>query len=196
LLSALNSGAPSPAPQGQFTLVPNSETRNPFQRVNFTSQALALSSAVPPTLVLGSIPVGVYYGSTNTTPLELENFSVTLGGQTVFSEEAQLGSAFGRFTALTGGRFIQRVSTAALTVISPNPAQNLVSVKFALPIETAVVLSLVDARGNLLKTLAEGWFVSGEHNIEFDASAIPSGSYMVLLHTERDRLSRPIQFIR
>jgi hypothetical protein len=196
LLSALNSGAPSPASQGQFTLVSNSETRNPFQRVNFTSQSLALSSAVPPTLVLGSIPVGVYYGSTNTTPLELENFSVTLGGQTVFSEEAQAGSAFGRFTALTGGRFIQRVGAAALTVISPNPAQNMVSVKFALPVETAVVLSLVDARGNLLKTLAEGWFVSGEHNVEFDASAIPSGSYIILLHTERDRLSRPIQFIR
>lgn len=197
LLSALNPGAPSPSAQGQFTLVRNGEQRNPLQRVNFTPQALALSAAVPPTLVLGSIPVGVYYGSMNTTPLEFEQMSVTMvSGQTVFVEESQSGSAFGSFTALTGGRLIRSISAAALTVISPNPAQNMVSVKFALPVQTAVVISLVDARGNLLKTITEGWFEGGEHNVEFDASTIPSGAYRILLHTERDKLSRPVQFIR
>ncbi len=198
LLTALNSGAPSPSALGQFTLVRNGEPRNPLQRVNFTPQVLALSAAVPPTLVLGSVPVGVYYGSTNTTPLEFEQMSVTMSsGQTVFVEEAQPGSAFGNFTALTGGRLVQRRSSAAaLTVISPNPAQNIVSVKFALPVETAVVISLVDARGNLLKTIAEGWFEGGDHSVEFDASGIPSGAYRILLHTERDKLSRPVQFIR
>lgn len=199
LLSTLNKNATQPTAQGQFTLVRNSDNRNPFQRIAFPAQSLTLPASVPPVVAVASIPSGVYLGKDSVSVLEFEEMSVTLIGSTqrVFVEESQVGSAFGRFTAQTGGRLIQRAnSTPALTVISPNPAQNLVAVKLTLPTETAIVLSLVDARGILLKTLAEGWFQSGEHSVEFDASAIPSGSYMILLHTERESLSRPVQFIR
>jgi hypothetical protein len=150
------------------------------------------------TTIAATIPCGVYVGTDSASALEFEEMTARIVGsqQRVFVEEAQAGSAFGRFIAQTNGRIIQRVVSAALTVISPNPAQNLVSVKFALPKETAVVLSMVDARGQLIKTLAEGWFASGEHQVEFDASAVPNGAYMILLHTEQQMISRSVQLIR
>ncbi|MFY7997552.1 MAG: IPT/TIG domain-containing protein [Candidatus Kapaibacteriota bacterium] len=199
LLSVLHESATKPASQGQFTLVRNSEPRNPFQRVTFPMQMLSGGTPSPmTTTIAATIPCGVYVGTDSASALEFEEMTARIVGsqQRVFVEEAQAGSAFGRFIAQTNGRIIQRVVSAALTVISPNPAQNLVSVKFALPKETAVVLSMVDARGQLIKTLAEGWFASGEHQVEFDASAVPNGAYMILLHTEQQKISRSVQLIR
>ncbi|MCU0427919.1 MAG: IPT/TIG domain-containing protein [Candidatus Kapabacteria bacterium] len=195
LLAALNRNASQPQPQGQFSLARNSEPRNPMQRVNLPLQGL--SASFTPPFTIASIPCGVYYSRDSASALELEELVFTHPDtrQRIFVEESQNG-AFGRFTALTGGRLIQRSASAAVTVISPNPAQNMVSVKFSVPKETAVMLSLTDARGVLVQTLAEGWYLSGEHSIEFDASTIPSGSYMIMLHTEQERISRTLQLVR
>lgn len=195
LLSALNRSASQPTAQGQWTLVRNSDPRNAVQRIQFPQQSLSSSFSTP--FLMAAIPAGVYYSRDSVAALELEQLSFTHPsiGQRIFVEEPQ-GGSFGSFTAQTGGRIIQRANSAAVTVISPNPAQNMVSVKFSVPKETAVMLSLTDARGVLIQTLAEGWYIRGDHSIDFDASAIPSGSYMIMLHTEQDRISRPLQLVR
>ena len=204
LLPTLHAGASAPAGFGAGFLTRNTEPRNPLQRIEFPPQTLPSpsSSAGASLYALASVPCGVYFGQDSVSALELEELTVTLGGfnggaeRKVFVEENSVGDAFGTFTARTNGRLIKRSATAAIALVSPNPAQSRVEVKFSLPHLTAVVLNLVDLRGVLVQSIAEGWFDKGEHTVDFDASAVPSGSYIILLHTETDRVSRPLQVRR
>jgi hypothetical protein len=204
LLPTLHTASETPTRFGEGVLARNSEPRNALQRINFSAQALpSPSGGASPLYALASVPCGVYYGQDSVSVLELEELVVTIGGlngeargRKVFVEETNPNDAFGTFTARTNGRLVKRNATATLAVISPNPAQNRVEVRFSLPYLTAIALNLIDVRGNLIKPIAGGWFDKGDHTVDFDASNIPSGSYLIILHTENDRISRPIQFVR
>lgn len=79
----------------------------------------------------------------------------------------------------------EEISIDGLTVsgISPNPISNFASVKFSIEKESRVSVELLDMRGVRVLSIAEGEMGAGEHIVGFDASNIPSGSYLVVFRS-------------
>ena len=199
LLPQLNAGSPAPAAQGTMRLVGNTESRNSTLRAELPPQTPHQSWTGTNSLLLFSLPLGVYYGETNISPLEIEELFVSdasgsPGASTrrVFVEEPQSSI----FTAKTFGRRVRASNSSSLDVISPSPTTVSANVRYTIAAETAILLTLVDVGGKRVKTIAEGWRGVGVYEHTFDVSEIPSGSYYVMLHTERERATAALKIVR
>jgi hypothetical protein len=65
----------------------------------------------------------------------------------------------------------------------PNPFNPSTTLSFSLPHASAVKLLVFDVMGRRLRTLADGRYDGGEHEILFDGSHLPSGTYYARLET-------------
>lgn len=74
----------------------------------------------------------------------------------------------------------------------PNPTQGKANFTYTTPKETEVRITLVDLTGKLVRTLITGRVSQGEHTLNFDASNIPSGTYMYMLESGSTKLVRQI----
>src|SRR5690606_20863138 len=63
----------------------------------------------------------------------------------------------------------------------PNPFNPRTTIRFALPAATPVTLTVYDALGRQLDVLVHGTLLAGQHEVAFDASALPSGVYLYRL---------------
>ncbi len=70
---------------------------------------------------------------------------------------------------------------------SPNPFSNSQQVSFTIPddVDAANITNVVvlDMMGRTVATLAKGQLSLGQHTCAFDGSALPSGQYMIAVHT-------------
>ncbi len=73
-------------------------------------------------------------------------------------------------------------SAFSLGRATPNPMIDTATINFALPYACDVDLTLYDIKGRKVKTLAEGRFNSGDHEVE--VSGLSSGLYIYKLETE------------
>ncbi|MFH1735505.1 MAG: T9SS type A sorting domain-containing protein, partial [bacterium] len=64
----------------------------------------------------------------------------------------------------------------------PNPFNAAINANLTLPTVSNVELSLYDVSGRLIATLADRWFTSGTHRLQFDAGNLAAGVYF--LHAE------------
>ncbi len=60
----------------------------------------------------------------------------------------------------------------------PNPFNPSTVLNFSLPVESEVTLSVYNSIGELVKVVANGMFQAGRHNLNFNASDLPSGIYL------------------
>ena len=60
----------------------------------------------------------------------------------------------------------------------PNPFNPATTITFSLPRETAVTLDVFDPRGRRVATLIDGHLPAGEHEATWDATDLPSGTYL------------------
>lgn len=60
----------------------------------------------------------------------------------------------------------------------PNPFNPSTTVRFALPKQTLLKINLYNVLGEQVATVAEGMFESGYHKVTFNASNLPSGTYI------------------
>lgn len=67
---------------------------------------------------------------------------------------------------------------------SPNPFNPTTEIKFALPKNSNVELSIYNMLGEKVKTLANGMMNAGEHKVSFNASNLSSGVYFYKLTTD------------
>ncbi|TAE29353.1 MAG: hypothetical protein EAZ92_06575 [Candidatus Kapaibacterium sp.] len=196
LLPILNPNASSvPQTQGFTRIVRNSDARNASLRAEIIPQVLPAEWNGASAPVLISLPLGVYLGETPTSALELEEVRFTdtqNSTRQIFVEEPKNGV----FTARTGGRRLTTRTSSSLDVVSPSPTGSAVNVRYTIPTETAIVLTLVDAYGRRAKTIVEGWRGAGVYEHTFDATELASGQYFVMLHTERDHASKILNLVR
>ncbi|MFT4667716.1 MAG: exonuclease III [Ulvibacter sp.] len=61
----------------------------------------------------------------------------------------------------------------------PNPTHGLTEVSFKIPYQSFVTIQLLDQSGKEVTVLHQGTFNSGEHKFQFNASAFPSGLYLI-----------------
>jgi hypothetical protein len=76
-----------------------------------------------------------------------------------------------------GTRFLELAS-------SPNPFQESTSFRFSLPSEAVVELGVYDVEGRRVARLADGVRAAGTHEVRWDASGLPSGTYFARFSTE------------
>ncbi len=63
----------------------------------------------------------------------------------------------------------------------PNPFNSSTKISYYLPVDSQAKLSVTDLAGREVLTLEECWLKAGEHESAIDASALPSGVYVVRL---------------
>lgn len=78
----------------------------------------------------------------------------------------------------------------------PNPFNPSTTISYALPEATEVTLSVYSALGELVKVLDSGIKSAGNHKLEFDASDLPSGVYLLNLNSSSANSSKKISLLK
>ncbi len=78
----------------------------------------------------------------------------------------------------------------------PNPARGSATLAFTLSDGGDVDLGLYDVLGRRVATLAQGAFGPGRHAAAWDASSVPPGLYLAVLHTPGGVATQPVTAIR
>jgi len=74
----------------------------------------------------------------------------------------------------------------------PNPFSGVTIFNFTTPTEAQIVLSISDLTGHQIKTITSGNVSSGDHTVQFDASELSSGTYIITLESSSVKLARQI----
>ncbi|MFH0806434.1 MAG: T9SS type A sorting domain-containing protein [Candidatus Brennerbacteria bacterium] len=78
----------------------------------------------------------------------------------------------------------------------PNPFNPTTAITFALPTAGSVSLIAYNMLGEAVATVAEGERAAGTHSIHFDASALPSGTYIYRLRANGATLTRKMVLMK
>jgi hypothetical protein len=70
--------------------------------------------------------------------------------------------------------------------VYPNPATDQVNLDFSIPQRSFVKIDLYGGNGQLIKTISNSVFESGNQNLEFNVNEFPRGVYWIKLTTEKD----------
>jgi hypothetical protein len=87
-------------------------------------------------------------------------------------------------------------STFALTEAYPNPFNPSTNIRFSLREASLVTLGVYDMTGRLIRTLANGSFDAGSHNVTFRADNLPSGTYLYRLQTAAGSVTGSIVLLK
>ena len=90
----------------------------------------------------------------------------------------------------------EKVSAAALSPAAPNPVVSTASIAFTLEQTTDVRLAVYDVLGREVAVLAEGTYATGTHTATFEASSLPSGTYLYRLVAGGDVQARTMTLVR
>ena len=86
--------------------------------------------------------------------------------------------------------------TFRLDSVYPNPLSSHATISFTLPAAQDVRLAVYDVLGREVAMLADGVRAAGEQAVAFDASALPSGVYLVRLEAGTVRLVERVTVVR
>ena len=78
----------------------------------------------------------------------------------------------------------------------PNPFNPVTNISFVLNRSGEIKLQIFDIKGSLIQTLIDGNKNAGEYTISFDASSLPSGTYLYKLITPFGEQSRKMTLIK
>jgi hypothetical protein len=76
--------------------------------------------------------------------------------------------------------------------VAPNPFYGRTDVTFSLPDREHVNLVLIDVLGRVVETVNDSWQDSGDHQITFDGSALPAGTYYLRMETPNARVTKKL----
>jgi hypothetical protein len=81
---------------------------------------------------------------------------------------------------------------SAISLIAyPNPFNSLCAIRFSLPTAGFVNLELFDASGRRMMDLVPSqWLPGGEHSVNWDASGLPTGTYLLRVRAEDGEMAR------
>ena len=78
----------------------------------------------------------------------------------------------------------------------PNPFNPSTVIRFGLPFQSRVKLVVYDLLGRPVQTLLDGELSAGSHEVNFDASPLPSGTYLYTLETPSRVYTQQMQLIK
>jgi len=78
----------------------------------------------------------------------------------------------------------------------PNPFNATTRLNYSLPEAGDVTLSMFDANGRLVETLAAGYREAGSHSFTLSADGLPSGVYLVKLNNKQGMLTQQLVLLK
>ena len=78
----------------------------------------------------------------------------------------------------------------------PNPFSSKTTISFSLPTAQEVCLTVYDVLGREVATLIDGMQEAGEQLVEFDASELPSGVYLIRVEAGATQRTQRITLVR
>ncbi len=84
----------------------------------------------------------------------------------------------------------------ALSEVYPNPFNGILNLKLSIPIHERVSISLLDLNGRFLESISTGELNAGDHQINFDAGSLPSGSYLIQAELGNYKLIRRTSLLK
>jgi hypothetical protein len=84
----------------------------------------------------------------------------------------------------------------AITGAYPNPFNSATTISYSLPEAGDVTLSMFDANGRLVETLAAGFSEAGSHTLTLSADGLPSGLYLVKLGNKQGMLTQQLVLLK
>jgi hypothetical protein len=84
----------------------------------------------------------------------------------------------------------------ALRPSEPNPVQSAALLRFSLPADAATTLDLLDVRGRKVRTLLEGRYAAGPHELRWSRGSLPSGVYFLRLRAGGEIETRKLILVR
>lgn len=92
---------------------------------------------------------------------------------------------------------VQAETASPLEVSSyPNPFNPVATIQYALPVEGRVVLKVYDVLGREVARLVDGPQQAGRHRATFDASHLPSGTYLYRLEAAGQVITNTLQLLK
>lgn len=86
---------------------------------------------------------------------------------------------------------LNKVNTWQVAVF-PNPATNLLNVRYNLPTEDKMLISVFDLQGKLIFEVNKGNRSKGEHEETLDLSTLPAGQYVCRISGQTNTISKNI----
>jgi hypothetical protein len=175
--------------------VRNTSARNRLERVVMPETALNRTNSA----VLAQFQAQIVAGETDTTRVEIED--VRWSGVYVIEYESSLGGVRARVSEAGGKRLIGGVgvnATPTIVAIAPNPARDEVEVRYTLPSEGEVRITLLDARGTeVMALLGTGERQqAGEYSVRRAVTGLASGNYTVRLTLDGVAVSQSLTVVR
>jgi Secretion system C-terminal sorting domain len=148
---------------------------------------LPIQSFAPSPIELTTLRFMIGLGNDSISAVEILD-AVPVGGPVA------LESVAGKFT-LTGicyeggPRLVNPVKRATIG-FKPNPVASLAELEFELFAQAKTRIALVDMFGREVRMIVDGQFDAGRYTVTYDMSTVPSGSYMLVLNTASQRITR------
>ncbi|MBL7990661.1 MAG: choice-of-anchor D domain-containing protein [Candidatus Kapabacteria bacterium] len=164
---------------------------------------------IPITLNLRPVSSTASTRQLDTSPLENICFGVMLGNTTstrinvevISPPSAYLNTSNANFRLITsqaGGTHLFFSSTATLQILTtlPNPANDVLTVRYTTPSVTSLTLTLLDVSGRTVKTQAVMPRTAGQNEIVLPVSDVAAGVYFVRLSSARENAAQRILIAR
>jgi Leucine-rich repeat (LRR) protein/sugar lactone lactonase YvrE len=96
-----------------------------------------------------------------------------------------------------GKRLVTSAKATTATAVSPNPVKNgSAEVSYTVREDGDVVIELVNASGQVAKTLVSGNHLAGEYVVSFSTQDTPSGAYMIRLQAANSLVFKRVNIVR
>lgn len=90
-------------------------------------------------------------------------------------------------------------STGAILALNqnyPNPFTGKTTISFEIPSSANATLVITDVNGNEVATLHNGMLAAGRHELHFNGTALPTGTYFYKLSTPNGTLVKQMEIVR
>ncbi|MCF8373216.1 MAG: T9SS type A sorting domain-containing protein [Bacteroidales bacterium] len=138
-------------------------------------------------------------GAVENTPLTLRYFDAATSTEQVI-EVQKWESGNGLYSvnaiAVVGKMTISKTSSYALYQNMPNPFNATTEIKFSIPEDAQVNISVYDVLGNRIAEIVSRGFEAGEHIVQFDASELPSGNYFYKMIANDFVSTKPMHIVK
>jgi hypothetical protein len=127
--------------------------------------------------------------SVSVTPIQM--VSIDRVSSKVASDSDGLGKEI-HYVGRAG--FVPTPQNPILLQVAPNPFRDQASVFFTIPnvedAQNTTEVIVMDMRGRIVATLAKDQLTLGRHSVTFNAANLPSGQYVVAVHTQTNMQSK------
>ena len=138
-------------------------------------------------------------GAVENTPLTLRYFDAATSTEQVIEVqkwESGTGLYSANAIAVVGKLTISKTSNYALYQNMPNPFNATTEIRFSIPEDAQVNISVYNVLGDRIAEIVSRSFEAGEHTVQFNANELPSGNYFYKMIANDFVSTKPMNIVK